>query len=69
MLLVRMCYLADLPNLAQIISNNTVQSNIKITSEIKIGDENKTVSPDAKLNQDLVGEVMRNFSGAKIIDN
>ncbi|MES2677745.1 MAG: DNA polymerase III subunit gamma/tau [Pseudomonadota bacterium] len=61
MLLVRMCYLTSLPNLEQIIAKNT--------GEIKIEDDNKTIAQNKNSNQDLVGEVMRNFAGAKVINN
>jgi len=59
MLIVRMCHLSSLPNLEQIIAKNT--------GEIKIGDDNKIIEKNIQSDQDLIGEVMRNFDGAKVI--
>ena len=61
MLLVRMCYLSSLPNLEQIIAKNT--------GEIKIEDENKTVAQNKNSNQDLVGEVIKNFVGSRVVNS
>ncbi len=55
MLIIRMCYLADLPNLEQIISKNSAAP-----TEI-------TANQKSVANQDLAGEIMRNFSDAKIV--
>ena len=61
MLLIRICYLADLPNLEQIINKN-----IQIQSQ----DQSSGVTPqdsDKKTSQDLTSEIIRNFSNAKIV--
>ncbi|MFT6331965.1 MAG: DNA polymerase-3 subunit gamma/tau [Lentimonas sp.] len=60
-LLVRMCHLSDLPNLEKAIS-----SGAKLENANKNVAENIQSSKD--LSGDLVGEVMRNFSGAKVVD-
>ncbi|MFT5702661.1 MAG: DNA polymerase-3 subunit gamma/tau [Rickettsiales bacterium] len=60
MLIVRMCYLAELPNLEQIITKNA--------GEIKTPIENTNPVSSGNSNQDLIGEVMRNFAGAKIVE-
>jgi DNA polymerase-3 subunit gamma/tau len=57
MLLIRMCYLADLPNLEQIIAKSS-----SATADSNIPKTDKNLS-----NQDLAGEIMRNFSEAKIV--
>jgi DNA polymerase-3 subunit gamma/tau len=61
MLLVRMCYLSELPNLEQIIT--------KSSGTIKPQNNNENSTQNNNSNQDLVGEIMRNFSGSKIINN
>jgi DNA polymerase-3 subunit gamma/tau len=58
MLLIRMCYLADLPNLEQIISKN---------SAAQVADSAAPKNDKGVANQDLAGEIMRNFSDAKIV--
>jgi len=62
MLLIRMCYLADLPNLEQIIAKGfATQSN-----DLPSSQANQNSKQDLT-NQDLAGEIMRNFSDAKIV--
>jgi DNA polymerase-3 subunit gamma/tau len=53
MLLIRMCHLAEIPKLEQIIAQ--VNSSEASTTE--------------KVNNDTVGDIMRNFPGAKIASN
>lgn len=59
MLIIRMCYLSSLPNLEQILS----QTN----GDPKSNNSDKIVAENDKGNQDLIGEVMRNFAGTKIV--
>ena len=60
MIIIRMCYLSSLPNLEQLVKNN---------GDLKLGNDNKMASQDNQKNQDLAGEVVRNFPGSKILDN
>jgi DNA polymerase-3 subunit gamma/tau len=64
MLLIRICYLADLPNLEQIIAkNSTLQA---ANPQIETTPNQDSTKQDLA-NKDLAGEVMRNFSDAKIV--
>ncbi|MFT6258625.1 MAG: DNA polymerase-3 subunit gamma/tau [Rickettsiales bacterium] len=67
MLLVRMCYLSDLPNLEQIISKNSAQIKPQNNNEEPINKDTSVNNPNSNSDQELVGEIMRNFSGAKIV--
>ncbi|MFT6077137.1 MAG: DNA polymerase-3 subunit gamma/tau [Myxococcota bacterium] len=67
MLMVRMCYLSDLPNLDQIISKNAGTIKPHNNNEDSVKNDTVSESSNGNSNQDLVGEVMRNFSGAKIV--
>ncbi len=62
MLLIRMCYLADLPNLEQIIAKGSIVQS----SDLNSSQANQNSKQDLT-NQDLAGEIMRNFSDAKIV--
>ncbi|MCE3255229.1 MAG: polymerase subunit gamma and tau [Rickettsiaceae bacterium] len=55
MLLIRICHLADLPNLEKIIAGNV--------REVK---DVKNVALNKNSSQDLIGEVIRNFPGSKV---
>ncbi len=56
MLLIRICHLANLPNLEQIVKGATLQTK-----------DLSTIKADNNLIQDLVGEAVRNFPDAKIV--
>ena len=59
MLLIRICYLSDLPNLEKIIADTSTE--MKATKDVALNNNTRQ-----NLDQDLVGEVIRNFAGAKI---
>lgn len=53
MLLIRICHLASLPNLEQIINHTPQNPQVTVNN--------------SKTNNDMVGEIMRNFPQAKIV--
>ena len=63
-LLVRMCYLSDIANLQKVLADGS-------SIETKSQNSNKNLAENSQSNQDptggLVGEVMRNFAGSKIV--
>jgi DNA polymerase-3 subunit gamma/tau len=54
MLLIRICYLADLPNLVQIINSTNSENN-------KLNQNNNSI------NQDLITEITRNFPNSRVV--
>jgi DNA polymerase-3 subunit gamma/tau len=69
-LLVRMCHLVDIPNLEKLILSQ--ESNNKSMDEGKAEHKDKNLAENIKSDQDpasgLVGEIMRNFSGSKVVE-
>lgn len=73
MLMMRICYLAELPNLSQIINNLETKISAGQAGSGQSGPGQAGSGTAVKIaggfsaEADLVGEIMRNFPGAKIV--
>ena len=67
MLLIRMCYLADLPNLEQLINPANFNVAKSITNKSLHQTNDLTNQGENLINQDLAEEIIRNFPNSKIV--
>lgn len=75
MLLVRICHLAALPSLKEVLLDLNQLKNSSLNSEEKIAPISKSFNPAPaeqitsanEINDEVVNEILRNFEGAKIV--
>ncbi len=64
MLIVRICYLSELPNLEQIINSEVISSKLSANLNVEISNKPQEINNKS---QNLVAEVLENFGQAKIV--
>jgi DNA polymerase III subunit gamma/tau len=64
MLMIRICHIIALPTLQEALLNKNETKNSKIENFVA---QKQSETNDAKQDQDLVNEILRNFEGAKVV--